>query len=151
MVISYRCFSNGYITIYINESLIHLFDFCVQFLLWKFDGMIIFWAYKTLRKFIPYCATILSHKLVCASSILATHTSLSFLCTSNELGCPSVDLFTFSHFIDWMYWDRSGPKIPGCLSVCVSVCLCACLSVCLRWYGETTGPISTKLSKMGSL
>ena len=33
-------------------------------------------------------------------------------------------------FIDWMYWDRRGPKIPG-LSVCVCVCLCVCLSVCL--------------------
>ena len=38
-----------------------------------------------------------------------------------------VIVITFSHFIDWMYWDRSGPKIPGCLSVCV--CLCVCLSV----------------------
>ena len=27
---------------------------------------------------------------------------------------------------DWMYWDRSGQKIPCCLSV-----LCVCLSVCL--------------------
>ena len=41
-------------------------------------------------------------------------------------------LFTFSHFIDGMYWDRSGQKIPGCLSVCVSVCLCVCVSA-LVW------------------
>ena len=46
-----------------------------------------------------------------------------------------------------MYWDRRGPEIPGlsvrCLSVCASVCVC----VCSRQYGETTGPISMKLSK----
>ena len=38
-------------------------------------------------------------------------------------------------FIDWMYCDRGGPKIPGCLSVrvcvCVSVCVCVCLCVCV--------------------
>ena len=33
----------------------------------------------------------------------------------------------FYIFIDWMYCDRWGPKIPGCLSVCVCVCLCVCL------------------------
>ena len=54
-------------------------------------------------------------------------------------------IFTFNHIIDWMYCDRSGRKIPGCLSVCLSVCLCVC--VCPRWYGETTGPISMELSK----
>ena len=56
-----------------------------------------------------------------------------------------------------MYWDRSGPKIPGCLSVCVSVCVCVCvclsvcLSVCPHWHGDTNGPISMKLCKIGSL
>ena len=46
--------------------------------------------------------------------------------------------FGFLHsviFIDWMYWDRRGPEIPGlsvrCLYVCVSVCLCVCVSACL--------------------
>ena len=39
---------------------------------------------------------------------------------------------SFSHFIDWMYLDLSGPKIPGCLSVHLSVCLCVCLSVRAR-------------------
>ena len=33
-----------------------------------------------------------------------------------------------------MYWYRSGPEIPGCLSVCVrvSVCLCVCVCLCVR-------------------
>ena len=34
-------------------------------------------------------------------------------------------VFTF------MYWDRSGPKIPGCLSVCVCVLVSVCVSVCV--------------------
>ena len=48
-----------------------------------------------------------------------------------------------------MYCDRRGPEIPGCLSVCVRLCvrLCVCLYACLRQYGETTEPISIKLSK----
>ena len=39
-----------------------------------------------------------------------------------------IDFLHSVIFIDWMYWDRSGPKMPGCLSVC----LCVCLSVCPR-------------------
>ena len=39
-------------------------------------------------------------------------------------------------------------KYLGCLSaVCASVRLSVCLSVCSRQYGETTGPITMKLSK----
>ena len=46
-----------------------------------------------------------------------------------------------------------------CVSVCLSVCLCVCLSVCLSVclcvchepFAETTRPISTKLTQMGSL
>ena len=36
---------------------------------------------------------------------------------------------------------------PGCLSVCLCVCVSVCVSVCPEPFGETTGPISTKLSK----
>ena len=50
-------------------------------------------------------------------------------------------------FIDWMYCDRRGPENRGCLSVCLSVCLC----VCGEPFAETTRPISTKLTQMGSL
>ena len=49
-------------------------------------------------------------------------------------------------FIDWMYCDRSGPENGG-----LSVCLCVYVSVCAEPFGETTGPISTKLTQMGSL
>ena len=55
-------------------------------------------------------------------------------CTLNALAF----YFTFSHFIDWMYWDRSGRKIPGCLSVrvCVYVCLCECMRVYRKPSGQ---------------
>ena len=45
--------------------------------------------------------------------------------------------FTFSHIIDWMYWNRSGPKILGCLSVCLSMCVPVCLSA-LVWRNYRT-------------
>ena len=54
-------------------------------------------------------------------------------------------------FIDWMYWDRWGPEIPGLSVRCLSVCASVCVSVCSRQYGETTGPISMKLYKNDSL
>ena len=50
-------------------------------------------------------------------------------------------------FIDWMYCDRGGPKIPGCLSVSLCVYASVCVCVCSRQYAEITGPISMKLSK----
>ena len=46
-----------------------------------------------------------------------------------------------------MYWDRRGPEIPGLSVRCVCVCVSVRVSVCSRQYGETTGPISMKLSK----
>ena len=58
-------------------------------------------------------------------------------------------IFTFSHF-HWLnvLWSLGSGK-PGV--VCLSVCLCVCLCVCLRKYGETTEPISMKLSKSNPL
>ena len=38
-----------------------------------------------------------------------------------------------------------------CLCVCVCVCLSVCLSVCHEPFAETTRPITTKLTQMGSL
>ena len=43
------------------------------------------------------------------------------------------DIVIFIHsviFINWMYCDRSSPKIPACL--CVFLC------VCPRWYAQTS-------------
>ena len=44
-----------------------------------------------------------------------------------QCGIITPSIATFSHFIDLMYWDRSGPKIPGCLCLCQFVCLSVCL------------------------
>ena len=44
-----------------------------------------------------------------------------------QCGIITPSIATFSHFIDLMYWDRSGQKIPGCLSLCLFVCLSVCL------------------------
>ena len=55
----------------------------------------------------------------------------SCLPRDHSLKCMhSLLFFTFSHFIDWMYWDRSGRKIPGCLSVCLYLCVCLCVCSC---------------------
>ena len=77
------------------------------------------------------CLIIIKGKHWNLNALLLAH---ALLVCSDDISKNSIRLcqhfgffFTFSHFIDWMYWDRSGWKIPGCLSVCVSVCVCVCL------------------------
>ena len=38
-------------------------------------------------------------------------------------------------------------RVCARVCVCLCVCVCVCVFVCPEPFGETTGPISTKLSK----